>query len=163
MPSFYLKQQEEVNTWSVSVFCAAAAPVISWNRKRSHYYMKHLNSVRPRTLNPQPEIRLVLWHLMCRKHQSGEFIRPASSRIQTNKPYLQEACRSKATHAPPLSSHSPSTDDFTRGLGPHLCTDKTSKQIYLTVYTCLVSTYYQKGTSRGCPGVFRSPAGSEGS
>lgn len=61
------------------------------------------------------------------EHQSGKFIRPAISRIQTNKPYLQEACRSKATHAPPLSSHSPSTDDFTRGLGPHLCTDKTSK------------------------------------
>lgn len=127
MPSFYLKQQEEVNTWRVSVFCVAAAPVISWNRKCSHYYMKHLTSVRARTLNPHPEIRFVLWLLMCRKHQSGKFIRPASSCIQTNKPYLQEACRSKATHAPPLSSHSPSTDDFTRGLGPHLCTDKTSK------------------------------------
>jgi len=38
-----------------------------------------------------------------------------------------------------------------------------SEQIYLTVYTCLVLTHYQKGTSRGCPEVFRSPAGSEGS
>jgi len=92
-PSFYFKQQEEVKASRVSMFCAA--PVISWNTKCSLALL--CKTITSESKDAQP-IRLVLWHLMCRKHQSGKFIRNAFSCIQTNKSYLREADQKRHMH-----------------------------------------------------------------